>query len=124
MGGGGDLHGVAELLWPLRLLGEHRVRRLADGDAAQRLADGMAQLFGWRLLRGGGGRGGEVKEVGGEGGRAGAGGGVNGGEGEESGGVGGGVRGDGGGMKGEEGEDEERDEWEEEVQKQVEVEEE
>lgn len=50
---GGDLHGVAELLRPLRLLGEHRVRRLADGDAAQRLADGVAQLFGRGLLRGG-----------------------------------------------------------------------
>lgn len=57
-GGGRNLHGVAELLRPLRLLGEHGVRWLADGDAAQRLADGVAQLFGRGLLRGGGGRGG------------------------------------------------------------------
>lgn len=85
---GGNLHSVAELLWPLRLLREHRVRRLADGDAAQRLADGMAQLFGWRLLRGGGGR-------------VGAGGGVNRGGGEDGGRVGGVVRRDGGGMSGE-----------------------
>lgn len=56
-GGGKSLHGVAELLRPLCLLGEHRVRRLTDGDAAQRLADGVAQLFGRRLLRGGSGRG-------------------------------------------------------------------
>lgn len=47
------LHSVGEFLRPLSLLGEHRMRRLADGDAAQRFADGVAQLFSRRLLRGG-----------------------------------------------------------------------
>lgn len=45
-----DLHGVGELLGSLGLLGEHRMRRLSDGDAAQRFTDCVAQLFGWRLL--------------------------------------------------------------------------
>lgn len=48
----GHLHGVCELLRSLSLLREHGMRRLSDGDAAQRLADGVAQLLGRRLLRG------------------------------------------------------------------------
>lgn len=47
------LHSMGELLRPLRLLGEHGMRRLANGDAAQRFADRVAQLFGRRLLWGG-----------------------------------------------------------------------
>lgn len=47
------LHGVGEFLWSLGLLGEHRMRRLSDGDAAERFTDCVAQLFGRRLLRGG-----------------------------------------------------------------------
>lgn len=50
------LHSVGEFLRPLRLLGEHRMWRLSDGDAAQRFTDRVAQLFGWRLLWGGDGR--------------------------------------------------------------------
>lgn len=50
---GWHLHSVSEFLRPLSLLGEHRMRRLSDGDAAEGFTDGVAQLFGRRLLWGG-----------------------------------------------------------------------